>query len=192
MYPLLFSIPKDRFIAPEGYFEHLSANLNLKEISQSEQFETPEMFFEEQHMQIQKRVEDEVNKELDVPADFFNDMHREIMQTVEETPQERSEAIVVSMSSSKQWPYWLAAACILGAIAWFSLTGSGSDEECITFACLLEQTEFTTDDLLFIDDTDLLIEQATETESIQMIEFQDDEILDYLDEEDLEELLLEE
>ncbi|MCB0762426.1 MAG: hypothetical protein KDC12_12945 [Flavobacteriales bacterium] len=166
-FPLLFSIPRDDFRVPEGYFEGFEKQVLNRSISDS--------------TFMAGGKEQPAEDGFSTPPDFFGSMHDEIMKEVaRDTP-------VRTISRKRTWVYWAAAACILGLVSWWTLMRE-QDKKCVTFACLLEQTHLSTEDLMFIEETDLILENTGELDETDMLELSDDELLEYLDD-DLEQLL---
>ncbi len=160
--PLLSAIPRDDFRVPEGYFTDLESTINRK--------------FREG------------TSELFVPDGYFESMHANILAKMENDQVEK-KVIPISQSRTK---YWIAAAISVAAtgLLIFWMLGTG-EEQCDTFACLLDQTELSNEDLMILDETEIVELLGDDYDMIDAIELKDAELDAYL-EDDIENIDLDE
>ena len=102
----------EEFIAPEGYFQQLESELNLR-IQGQDEFAVPDAYFENLH------------STWSIGRDNKRTRRRKLMGMV--------AAIIVLLGS-----VWLREMVV--------------EEECVTYACLLEKTEITQEDIEFYDE----------------------------------------
>jgi hypothetical protein len=160
--PNLAAIPRDNFIVPEGYFSELEYNLKSK--------------FQEG------------NSELQVPHDFFETMHTDILAKI---ASEDEVTRVVPLRNSKV-AVWISTAVSIAAIGLLMFWFLGNQEgKCETFACLLEQTELSNDDLMILDEADLFELIGEEQDLLDAVQLDEDDLLNYL-EDDIEDFTVDE
>lgn len=160
--PILSAISRDEFSVPEEYFAKLESDL-------------------------QKKFQ-EGSSELQVPHDFFDSMHSDILNKI---TTENVETKVIPLKNSNV-AFWISTGLSIAAVGLLIFWFLGSqEEECETFACLLEQTELTNDDLMVLDEDDIFELIGEDQELIESIELDSDELLDYL-ENDLEDISIDE
>lgn len=162
----------DLLLTPEGFFEAFESDLKLQTEVESD-LEVPENFFENQESVLMAKT-GQIEKELGLPEEFFEKQHEAIMAQVasEDEPVGR----VINFQKYRRAIVSFAAAAAVVAAVWFTLPAE--EEQCVTFACLLEQSDLSSEDLLFVDDYDLSefitsdsdLDQNSE-EDIEMIDF---------------------
>jgi hypothetical protein len=194
--PTLFAIAKTEvFSVPQGYFELLReestgrSKLPPVERGETSGFEVPDAYFKEQSQALMNitgtespmhaTAQDE--EHLLTPAGYFSELEEAILSRTTRAPQ--TKVIGMVRPKTRRWLYTISsAAAILIAVAAI-LLAQGAEEDCKTFACLLEQTELTHDELLeFYVDSDLEETWAPEDDEPVL---SDEELTEYLDD-DLE------
>lgn len=190
--PNLFSIAKTEvFGVPQGYFDLLreeSAGLS-KESSQKGKdpagFDVPDSYFEQQAAELMDITAStspmpaslDTESQLLTPQGYFAELEEAILSRTSRAPQ----AKVIGLNSKRRTRLLYSissAAAILIAVAAILLVRS-TENDCATFACLLEETDLSHDELLeFYVDSDL--EESWVPEPREAV-LSDEELTDYLD-----------
>lgn len=186
--PLFSALPKnDLLLTPEGFFEKFEDKVTSQTGSSEPELTVPEGFFEKQAESLLEKSA-QTDPDLGIPETFFEEQHAAIMAAVEEP--EKKAGKVVNFKRYRRAILSTAAAAAAVFVVLFAIPTE--EEQCVTFACLLEQTDLTADDLLFVDDYDLneFIDSEEEFEEPSEDEI---EMIDYLIESDydFDELYLE-
>jgi hypothetical protein len=160
--PLLCAIPRDYFRVPEGYFADLESSIN--------------------------REFREGTSELSVPDGYFENMHDEILKSIENTKDE-AKVIPISRSRNRYWITVALSAAATGLLLFWML--GMKEEKCETFACLLDQTELSNEDLMILDETEIVELLGDDYDMIDATEMNDSELDAYL-EDDIENISIDE
>lgn len=163
----------DLLLTPERFFEAFESDLKHQADPTESDLEVPENFFEKQESVLMTKT-GQGEGELVFPKEFFEKQNEAIM--VQVGNEDEQEGRVVSFKKYRRAIISMAAAAAVAAAVWF--TFPVEEEQCVTFACLLEQSDLSSEDLLFVDDYDLNefiasesdLDQASE-DDIEMIDF---------------------
>lgn len=181
--PTLFSIPKsDLLIIPDGYFESLDREWHTEDMVP--ELVVPSDYFNQLSSEIMLKALEKEQTDLNVDEVFFHSMEAEILsKTIDKLGRQ-----VVSFRKRRNLLLSTIGAAAALILAWMFFAPVET-EECITFACLLEQSEISTSDLLEFEDMDLELLIPLEEEAVS----DDDELYNYLldSEVDLEDLYYE-
>ena len=168
--PNFSALPKnDLLLTPDGFFEDFENDLKANTETLDVEFAVPVNYFEKQSETL---LEDSMRCEAEtgLPKTFFEEQHAAIVDSAGQPDKvvrpKGFRSFILSMAA--------AAAAIIAVV--FAL--SSEKKECITFACLLEQTNLTPEDLLFVDDNDL--NDFVDSESTLEVNDYNIEIIDYL------------
>ena len=181
--PNFSPLPKnDLLLTPDGFFEDFENKLKANTETLDAEFAVPEDYFEKQSKTLlEEKIQCEA--EMGLPETFFEEQHTAIVASVEKPDTvdgfKRYRSFILSTT--------VAAAAVIAFV--FALPSE--KEKCLTFACLLEQTDLTPEDLLFVDDNDLN-EFVDSEETIEVSDY-NIEMIDYLidSDSDFDELYLE-
>lgn len=175
---------RSEFIVPEGYFQALAENIQtaLEVTGAGLPFAKEDEFVVPEGSQVKLREEILQNTvgssdKMSVPEGYFDKLADDIMARVDEPT---AETPVVSINQSRRlWASVAVAASLIAAVFIISPT----DVKCESFACLLEQTDFGYEDIEYLTTEDL---EILLTEGEDEIDETDDELIDYLLDEDLD------
>jgi hypothetical protein len=115
-------------------------------------------------------------------------MHTDILAKI---ASEDEVTRVVPLRNSKV-AVWISTAVSIAAIGLLMFWFLGNQEgKCETFACLLEQTELSNDDLMILDEADLFELIGEEQDLLDAVQLDEDDLLNYL-EDDIEDFTVDE
>jgi hypothetical protein len=158
--------------------------------NQQGKFKVPADYFSALEKDVLQRIADEnveiPGASLDVPQGYFDQLPENILNRIRTEKKSR----IIRLST------WLSVAASLALVV--TLYYIIPEKECETFTCMLEKTEFETEELLFIDEeiiAEYYLELTSETEAPESGEMADtsktiitdqleEELLESLDEED--------
>lgn len=141
------ALPKnDLLLTPDGFFENFERKLKANAENLDFEFTIPLDYFEKQSETL---LLDSIRCEAEtgLAKTFLEERHVVIADSAEQPDK------VVRPKGYRSFILSIAAAAAAIIAVVFAL--SSEKKECITFACLLEQTDLTPEDLLFVDDNDL-------------------------------------
>lgn len=170
------------FLVEPNYLNTLQSDLLQQSFSNSDGFVVPEDFFTKLEQNVLAETSGGRVKKRDfaVPAEYFSELETTILSKTSD-----AETPVIRMNQLRnQLKIWsgVAAAFIIG----FLLFNPSKPQECVTFACLLEQSQLTEDDFLQVYDADFadeLLESARFTEELDV---EEESLIEYLIEEDID------
>ncbi|MFM1931906.1 MAG: hypothetical protein RL226_1209 [Bacteroidota bacterium] len=154
------------FTVPENYFETLKQNA-LLQFPQGE-FQIPEGYFQqlEQNLGVDTSIPP-------VPADYFDVLESKVLMHIDKPNRSSNIRPLI-------WAVSIAASLVI-AFLW---QRNAAKEECISFTCLLQQTQLTEDELLELYDHQVLGDLIQTTQVENTTEVDDDPYLEYLIESD--------
>ncbi|MBI1268312.1 MAG: hypothetical protein GC193_12875 [Cryomorphaceae bacterium] len=150
---------KDSFNVPTTYFTDLENQIGQQTFPH-DRFDIPAGYFEDLQDSLIAETRD-----FDVPATYFDTLETTIIAAATPTK-------IINM---KRVAFWLSAACVVGAI--FLYRNFTAKEECKTFACLLQESDFTEEELLMFYDSNI-VEEFLEEDS--EIDSESEAYMDYL------------
>lgn len=154
------------FTVPENYFETLEQNA-LRQFTEGD-FHVPEGYFQELEHQLG------VHPSLPpVPADYFDQLEGKVLMPVEKPNRSSNIRPLI-------WAVSIAASLVI-AFLW---QRNSAKEECISFTCLLQQTQLSEDELLELYDHQVVDDLIQTTQVENTTEVDDDPYLEYLIESD--------
>ena len=178
--PIFSDLPKnDLLLTPDEFFEDFENDLKANTETPDMEFAVPVDYFEKQSERLledSKRCEAETG----LPKTIFEEQYPVIVDSPEQPDK------IVSPKGYRNFILSMAAAASAIIAVVFAL--SSEKKECITFACLLEQTNLTPEDLLFVDDNDL--NDFVDSEKTLEINDYNIEIIDYLIDADFDDIHL--
>lgn len=190
--PTLFSIAKANvFGVPEGYFDLLrEENAVLSKASSDKRndsagFDVPSSYFEQEAAHLLDITESkstmhdapDTENQFLIPQGYFIALEEAILSRTSRAPQAKVIGLNSRRNTRLLYSISSAAAILIAVVA--ILLVRSTKKDCITFACLLEETELTHDELLeFYVDSDL--EETWVPESTKTV-VSDEELTDYLD-----------
>lgn len=186
------------FQVPENYFSDMkeaiqervmleNAAPSLFDLDRKKDFDIPQDYFNKLESEIISKMEMESENEehVAVPEEYFDKMHDSIMSKIEKEEQKDTRILPLRERYSASFMVLSvvgAAAMILLAVLFFK----PEKRDCQTFACLLEQTSFTNDDLLYFSGEELYEVYEEEIEDSDGEMEYDEDITEYLIESDLD------
>lgn len=172
-----FSVPEDYFSAlPEHILTAADIVSAALPPAQEDEFVVPEGSQAKLREEILHSTVGAKDK-MSVPEGYFTGLSDEIMSKVQEPV---AETPVVKIHHSRRlWASVAVAASLIAAV--FII--NPAEEKCESFACLLEQTDFGYEDIDYLTTEDLEILLIDDEEELFD---EDDEIIDYLIDEDLD------
>ena len=185
--PLLFSLRSKRaFQTPDSYFDLLEETLNAQALPKTGSFLAPENYFSALEAGVLNQTSGTPSTEkMEVPDGYFDKLESSILAAIEE----EDESEVASGQNERTTKvfsirrYAVSAAAVAAVLAglFFGTDLFTPKEECITFACLLEQTDLTEEELIFLYDEDIA-EELLEGENVSILNGLDDseEAIEYL------------
>ena len=183
--PLLFSLKGNSpFRAPSGYLENLPEELKASVIPDAGKLSTPENYQDELVERLMSIGSDkrELRKDFKMPEGYLLDLQSNIAKqttAAEVKPQGGNNGRVIRLAS---WVATAAAACLIALL----VINPFEKENCQSFTCMLESAELSSDDFLELYDEDIVEELLPENASILDGMEDDDEMIDYLLDEDIE------
>jgi hypothetical protein len=150
---------EDNFLVHADYFSDLEQQI-VGQTYPSDGFNIPAGYFED----LQDSLLEETN-EFEVPASYFDQLETKITAATDTS----------KIITFKRVAFWLSAACVVGAI--FLYRSFSAKEECKTFACLLQESEFTEEDILLLYDSHI-VEEFLEEDS--QMDKESEAYMDYL------------
>jgi hypothetical protein len=151
----------------------------FKDIPQDrpEKFKVPKDYFEDlkAELALKAAMHGKDNPSFSLPENYLQELNKELKSIPDQSrviPLWKSTAFRIALSG-------VAATILL-----FLFIGNPFEKDCESFACLMEQTELSEEELLWIDEA--LIEEAyLETVSENEMNNSDEAYIDYLLEEDI-------
>ena len=116
----------------------------LKGLSNEAEFETPENYFEQLKKDLDLKMKKSDSEEFVTPEGYF-EKNSDRLKNIASSENRRS----VRLNSRVLWSVVGGVASVLSI---FFLTRSPEEKECVTFACLLEQTTITQEDLEYFEE----------------------------------------
>lgn len=170
------------FLVYSSYFPTLETTVLRQILPTSEGLKVPDQFFS----QLEASILDEtigakkVTPHFSIPNDYFVELETEVFnQTIgQETP------IKTLLNIKQPLLVWssVAASFIIG----FLLFNQPKIQACVTFACLLEQSQLTEDDFLQVYDATVADELLETVNFSDGLDVNDDELIDFLIDEEIE------
>lgn len=181
--PALFALREQKpLLLPTSFFETLESEI-VRQCLPEASFETPDFYFKKVEIEINKRIGHSTTEKSqpEVPHGYFNDLNFKIL---DQTLKAEAGHLINLKTKQRRLKTFLTLAASMIAF-WLLTREIAPEEKCETFACLLEKTDLTSEELLLIyDETiveDLLESDASLLESIDS----DHEMIDYLLEGDI-------
>lgn len=183
--PLLFSLKGNSpFKAPAGYLENLPDELKASVIPDAGKLSTPENYQDELVERLlavgsDKRV---AKEDFKMPEGYLQELQSNIAkQTIaaSDSAPRGNNGIVIRIAS---WVATAAAACLIALL----VIKPFEKEDCQSFTCMLESVELSSDDFLELYDEEIVEELLPENASILDGIEDNDEMIDYLLDEDIE------
>lgn len=161
------------FLTPTGYFNQLEKEVTLQLLSANSGFNVPEDYFSQLENSIVRSSSLTTKETIAVPDDYFDGLESAIFEKIE-----NEETPVRKISFKKAFQLWgsVAAAFVIG----FFFFNTSTTESCLTFTCLMEQTDFSEDELLHVYDDEIANELIDDIDFLDDISLDDEEIFDYL------------
>ena len=176
------------FTVPEGYLENFEVRLEQKIIESKTGFTLPKDYLENLDSVILSKVSKTTNTGFKTPDNYFESVDSKILNRFELNKKSRVISIIQT-PLFKGMTYAIAASLVLFfGIKSFYFTNTDSDFDSVTTAQIDSWVE---DDLLTFSTYDIA-ENLTDIDYNMSANFSDEEILDYLDNTDIENLLLNE
>jgi hypothetical protein len=161
--PTLFALPRmSVFVVPEMYFDLLREEWALRSASTLDKSESTSSF--------------------QIPEGYFESARADLIQRISDTPENIS--IETKNDSALKTPegyYWLAASAAVLILAVTTFLAQSAEDECITFACLLENTELTEKELIDIYSEDSFESEWTYDGMTEIDILTEDEVHHYLE-----------
>ena len=168
------------FVVPPHYFSSMEDEITSQLLPVANNFNTPKEYFSELENSILTQSSVPTKSAISVPDNYFEGLESRILEQIDE--EDKTPVRSINMKKSLQLWGSVAAAFVIG----FFFFNTTKTEECITFACLLEQTTFTEDELLHVYDEEIANEMIDDVDFLDNISLEDEEILDYLIDEDFD------
>jgi hypothetical protein len=193
--PTLFALPRmSVFVVPEMYFDLLREEWALRSAStldkseSTSSFQIPEGYFESARADLIQRISDtpenisietKNDSALKTPEGYFGQLSEDIFAQTSRAS-ELKEVPVRKLYSTKRF-YWLAASAAVLILAVTTFLAQSAEDECITFACLLENTELTEKELIDIYSEDSFESEWTYDGMTEIDILTEDEVHHYLE-----------
>jgi hypothetical protein len=176
------------FTVPEGYLENFEVLLEQKTIESKTGFTLPKDYLENLDSVILSKVSKTTNTGFKTPDNYFESVDNKILNRIDLNKKSRIISIIQT-PLFKRVSYAVAASLVLFfGVKSFYFTNTVSDFDSVTTAQIDSWVE---DDLLTFSTYDIA-ENLTDIDYDMSSDFSDEEILDYLDNTDIENLLLNE
>ena len=141
------------------------------------EFKTPEGYFEalKDEIKLKQQLSEHDKQSFKVPENYFEELRANIARNKEET---------------RVIPFWkhpsfrIAVVSAAAVALLFFILGNPWEEQCESFACLMEQTELQPEDLGWMDD-EIITEVYLESIDGSISEELNEDYIDYLVEEDI-------
>ncbi|MFT4779827.1 MAG: hypothetical protein ACJAU0_001704 [Flavobacteriales bacterium] len=170
------------FLIDAQFLNSLEKSILQQTFSIEEGFEVPTDYFTALEKDILRQTSGAKNKQtsFSIPSDYFEELEKAILTETKEleTP------VIASNRFSSRLIIWssVAALFILG----FFLFNPVEKQPCVTFACLLGQSDLSDEDFLEIYDADVADELLETADFDRQSEFEDNDLIEYLIEENID------